>query len=87
MPLQNYASDGTMEYRALVNQRLRDLAAAADTHALWQTMRDYGISHVYIGQRPTSVNPQSFLDDPTDFELLYDEEGVWIFAVRGAERP
>ncbi len=86
MPPQNYASDGTMEYRMFVNQRLRDLAAAADAHALWQTMRDYDISHVYIGARPTPVNPQIFLDDPTDFELLYDQNDVRIFAVRQGDR-
>jgi hypothetical protein len=82
MPLQNYASDGTMEYRRMVNQRLRDLAAAPDAHALAQVMRDYGITHVYIGVRPTPVNAQSFLDDPDDFELLYDENDVRIFALR-----
>lgn len=84
MPLQNYASDGTMEYRSLVNQRLRDLAAAPDMHTLAQTMRAYGISHVYIGARPTHLNPQSFVDAPADFDLLYNEGGVWIFAVRPA---
>jgi hypothetical protein len=82
MPLQNYASDGTMEYRTLVNQRLRDLAAAPDMHALAQVMRKYGITHVYIGERPTSLNPQNFTDDPADFEPLYNKEHVWIFAVR-----
>jgi hypothetical protein len=86
MPPQNYASDGTMEYRMFVNQRLRDLAAAADAHALWQTMRDYDIGHVYIGARPTPVNPQIFLDDPTDFELLYDQNDVRIFAVRQGDQ-
>lgn len=86
MPLQNYASDGTMEYRVLVNQRLRDLAAATEGHALRQTMQRYGISHVYIGERPTHLSPQFFLDNPADFELLYDQGGVWIFAVRGPEQ-
>lgn len=91
MPPQNYASDGTMEYRNLVNQRLRDLASAPDTPALAQTLRDYGITHIYIGERPTPVNPQAFLDDPADFELLYDEIGVKIFTViypgREGEQP
>jgi hypothetical protein len=82
MPLQNYASDGTLDYRQVVNQRLRDLAAAAEPQALAQRMRDYEVSHVYIGERPTDVNPQLFLDDPADFELLYDEGGVFVFAVR-----
>lgn len=87
MPLQNYASDGTMEYRTLVNQRLRDLASAPDSHALWQTMQQYGITHVYIGERPTPVDPHLFLDNPQDFELLYDGGNVWVFAVRNAEEP
>ncbi len=82
MPLQNYASDGTMEYRIFVNQRLRDLAAAPDSHALWQQMNAYGITHLYIGVRDTELNPQTFLDNPNDFELLYDQGDVWVFAVR-----
>lgn len=87
MPLQNYASDGTMEYRTLVNRRLRDLADAVDAPTLAQIMRSYGISHVYVGVRDTYVNPQTFVDDPDDFELLYDQEGVQIFAVRAGEQP
>ncbi|MCC6457425.1 MAG: hypothetical protein IT328_20890 [Caldilineaceae bacterium] len=85
MPPQNYASDGTMDYRALVNQRLRDLAAAPDAHALGQTMRDYGITHVYLGERESGVSADLFLGDPADFELLYDRDHVRIFAVIGAE--
>jgi hypothetical protein len=87
MPLQNYVSDGTAEYSALVNQRLSDLNAAPDSQALAQTMRQYGITHVYVGERATSVSPQSFLDDPADFELLYDKDHVHIFAVRPEMRP
>jgi hypothetical protein len=87
MPLQNYASDGTTEYRGFINQRLQDLAAATDAHALWQTMRAYDITHIYIGKRPTGLDPQTFLADPADFELLYDKDGVWIFGVRTAEQP
>jgi uncharacterized membrane protein len=87
MPLQNYASDGTMEYRTLVNQRLSDLAAAPDSHALWETMQRYGITHVYIGERSTPVDPKLFLENPQDFELLYDGGNVWIFAVRSVEQP
>lgn len=86
MPLQNYASDGTMEYRALVNRRLRDLDDAADAATLAKTMRAYEITHVYIGVRDTYVNPQTFMDDPNDFELLYDQDGVQIFAVRPGEQ-
>jgi hypothetical protein len=87
MPLQNYASDGTAEYIHRVNQRLRDLNAAADAPSLAQTMRAYGITHVYLGERPTPVNPQTFLDDPADFELLYDADHVLIFAVRAEPQP
>jgi hypothetical protein len=87
MPLQNYASDGTADYINEVNQRLRDLNAAADAPALAQTMRAYGITHVYLGERPTPVNPQTFLDDPADFELLYDADHVLIFAVRAESQP
>ena len=85
IPLQNYSSDGTLEYRNFINQRLLDLGAATDAQTLWQTMRAYDITHIYIGKRPTDLSPQLFWDDPAHFELLYDKDGVWIFAVRTTE--
>ncbi len=87
MPPQHYASDGTLEYRTFVNQRVRDLHAAEahapqDVHALWQVLHQYGISHVYIGVRATQLDAAWFAARPDLFTLLYQQDGVTIYAVR-----
>ncbi len=81
MPLQNYWPDGPAEESALINQRARDLAAAQDPDALWTRLRDYGVTHVYIGARPTQLDPQFFLARPDLYAQLYAVDGVYVFAV------
>jgi hypothetical protein len=87
MPPQHYASDGTMELRNLVNQRLKDLVAAQavmaeDVAPLYATLNNYGISHIYIGARKTQLDPGAFLAHPDLFVPLYNQAGVWIFQVQ-----
>jgi hypothetical protein len=81
MPPQHYASDGSAEYRLFINERLRALHAAQDVDALWATMQRYGITHIYIGVRPTGLDPASFAARPDLFRPLYAAEGVTIFQV------
>jgi hypothetical protein len=87
MPPQHYASDGTLEYRAFINQRLHELHAAQNAapeaaDALWHVLRAYGITHVYIGVRATDLDPAWFAARPDLFTPLYDQDGVAIFAVQ-----
>lgn len=81
MPPQHYASDGSGDYRALINQRLRDLDAAQDADALWRVLQQYAITHVYIGVRGTPLDPAFFAARPDLFVPLYEQAGVWIFQV------
>ena len=87
MPPQHYASDGTPEYMAFVNQRLTDLEAVRDDPVvLWEAMRRYQITHIFIGARPTYLDAAQFLAHPDLFELLYDQNNVYVFAVRAAAK-
>jgi hypothetical protein len=81
VPLQNYASDAPAEEAAFINRRLRDLTAAQDPESLWAGLRRYGVTHVYIGARPTQLDPQFFLSRPDLFSSIYATDGVYIFAV------
>jgi len=79
VPLEPYASDGSPEYMAFVNRRARDLLEADTPEQLWQTMRNYDVTHVYLGNRPANRRADFFLDDPAHFRMLHSENGVWIF--------
>jgi hypothetical protein len=85
VPPQHYASDGTGEYRNLVNQRLYDLAAAQDAPTLWATLNRYGITHIYIGARKTELDPEFFVAHPELFTQIYNHDGVWVFQVQKSE--
>lgn len=82
MPPQHYASDGSGEFRNLVNRRLHDLNAAQDADALWQVMNQYAITHIYIGVRETPLDPGFFAARPDLFVPLYEEGRVRVFQVR-----
>ena len=81
MPPQHYASDGSGDYRAFVNQRLHDLDAAQDADVLWAVLKQYAITHVYIGVRKTQLDPAFFAARPDLFVPRYEQDGVWIFQV------
>ena len=81
MPPQHYASDGSGDYRAFINQRLRDLDGAQDADALWRVLQQYAVTHVYIGVRGTPLDPAFFAARPDLFVPLYEQAGVWIFQV------
>jgi hypothetical protein len=79
LPPQNYPSDGSTEMVSLVNQRAEALSEAADPESLWDVMRYYSITHVYIGKRHTDLQPGFFLARPDRFKSIYSRDDVWIF--------
>ena len=83
VPPEPYASDGSPAYIAHVNQLIRALGEPTNPDRLWNTLEGYGITHIYIGSRPTERDPEFFLQDPRHFELLYSKDDVWIFKVVG----
>lgn len=79
IPVQLYSSDGSPQYRQFINSRARDLLEVETSEKLWEMMREYDITHVYLGARPANLRPEFFLDDPVHFEPLYSKDGVWVF--------
>jgi hypothetical protein len=79
IPVETYVTDGSSEYMELVNSRARDLLEAGTPEMVWQVMRQYNVTHLYLGRRPTDLSSEFFLEDPTRFRLLYSANGVWIF--------
>ena len=83
IPPETYASDGSAEYMSSINQRAHELLEAGTPGQLWRVAVKYGVTHIYIGRRPTYLRPEFFLTDPAHFNTLYSEDGVWIFEVVG----
>jgi hypothetical protein len=72
--------------RPAEKQRIRALcgavlANAADPAALAETLRGQGIHYIYLGVRGGALSPQA-LRESDQFEVLYDYEGAWVFAIR-----
>jgi hypothetical protein len=81
IPAQVYDSDGSAGYAAFINRRARMLLGANTPEQLWQVMREYHVTHVYIGNRQTGLHPEFFLAAPTRFRVLYSKDNVWVFKV------
>jgi hypothetical protein len=64
-----------------INRRARELLEAQTPGQLWEVMMRYGVTHVYIGRRPTELRADFFLADPAHFSPLYSADGVWVFQV------
>lgn len=82
LPPQLYTSDGSQTYANFVNKRIQALSARDDILMLWQTMKEYQITHIYIGSRKTDLEPQLFDLNPAYFSVIYSRDGVWIFKVK-----
>jgi len=81
VPIETYAGDGTPAQIDLINQRARDLVDASSAPALGQRLAQYGVDYYYVGARRTDFDPGPFLGDTAHFKLVYEKDGVWIFAV------
>jgi hypothetical protein len=64
--------------RALSESILR---LGSDPSGLAAVLRQAGIGYVFTGRRGGAISPQALLSSP-EFEVLYDLDGVRIFAVR-----
>ncbi|MCX6071628.1 MAG: hypothetical protein NTU91_12360 [Chloroflexi bacterium] len=81
VPIQTYTSDGTPAQIDLINQRARDLVDASSAPELGELLADYRVDYYYVGARRSDFDPGPFLSDTAHFRLVYNKDGVWIFAV------
>ncbi len=81
LPPQNYPSDGSAEMISLINLRADAVSKAKDAENLWEIMRSYSITHVYIGKRHTDLQPAFFLARSDLFKNLYSKHDVFIFEI------
>jgi hypothetical protein len=81
IPPQIYGSDGSSDYILSIYHRLQDLLAQESPAQFWSAARTYGITHLYIGERPTDLDPDFFLADTNHFIVEYQRDNVWIFSL------
>lgn len=81
LPPQNYPAEGSPDMTLLINQRADALSKATDMRSLWDVMRSYSITHVYIGKRHSDLQAAHFLAHPDRFRELYSKDDIWIFEI------
>ena len=64
--------------RAIIDQTSQVLDLNRDPEALYEYLRLEGIHYVFLGARGGALSPQALRDSPL-FQLLYAEDGAWIF--------
>jgi hypothetical protein len=75
-----YASDAEPAYIEQVNALARAAEVAPTAPGTLAMMRAAGVTHVYIGQRGGSLQPEVLAADP-HFRPIYHQGPVWVFAV------
>jgi len=75
-----YASDAEPEYIEQVNALARAAEVAPTAPGTLAMMRAAGVTHVYIGQRGGSLQPEVLAADP-HFRPVYHQGPVWVFVV------
>lgn len=85
VPPMTYTTEGSLEpdyaieilefNRTVHNSVLDDMETV-------RLLRENGVSHVYIGEKGGNLQVQSLANSPC-YELVYHEDGVWIFHLLG----
>jgi hypothetical protein len=73
-------SEGTYEYIDEVNALARATARLCENDDTLPTLRENGVTHVYVGQRGGCLRPQMLLASP-NYEAIYHQDGVWVFEI------
>jgi hypothetical protein len=75
-----YASDAEPEYIEQVNALARAAETAPTAPGTLAMLRAAGVTHVYIGQRGGSLQPEALAADP-HFRPIYHQGPVWVLVV------
>jgi hypothetical protein len=70
---------GTSEYIIRINDVARQAMADPAPDELHTLLREHGITYVYLGRYGGALPPEKLLAGR--FQLVYHQEGVWIFRV------
>jgi uncharacterized membrane protein len=77
---------GPAESYASVNRQSREvLASAQDPVKLVRIMEELDLDYLYLGAQGGPISPKMILQSPL-FELIFHQEGVWIFRQDGTVR-
>jgi hypothetical protein len=71
---------GTGTYIAEINSVAQAAMESTDGETLHTLLRTHAIDYVYLGRYGGNLQPEVLLAYP-DFQLVYHQEGVWIFVV------
>ncbi len=76
---------GESAYIAGINEVAQEAMESPNGGTLAALMRRHGITHVYLGRYGGALAPEKLLSSP-DFRLLYQRDGVWVFALEPPAR-
>jgi hypothetical protein len=57
------------------------ISAASDPADLARYLRGHDLRYIYLGARGGVLSPQALLESD-QFEVLYSDQGAWVFSVR-----
>ena len=77
-------SEGSYSYVDEVNALAKATTALSESDDTLSTLRENGVTHVYIGQRGGGLKSQRLLASP-NYEAIYHQDGVWVFEISRSE--
>lgn len=80
IPTMVYVTEVDGATRLGILNLARDLNNLRDPAAALPMLRANGIGYIYVGNRPTQVDPMLLTETP-GYRLLYYHEGAWVFGV------
>lgn len=76
-----YGLDNNLPAVQEINELNRQvIEAGGDAQALHTLMSEAGINYIYLGVRGGAISPSTLLSS-TLFNLLYNQDGAWLFAL------
>lgn len=72
---------GTESYVLQVNEVVQEAMEQREGEDLYDLLKGYGFTHVYLGPYGGPLTPETF-DSRPHFQPAYRENGVWIFALK-----
>jgi hypothetical protein len=78
VPTQLYFRDASPDYILQTNRLFQSLNTPISVSQMYSILQAHNIRYIYIGQRPTLLQPYQFLNSAY-YRPIYHAAGVWIF--------